>query len=149
MFYVLQYRIDRTRLFTRTFLSWKLKNLFNLVSVFIWFAADLKIWFMCCLEFSLWYISASRSFTWDAALISLGLILKISFVWSCFLMFVIRVLNFLGFTIILFSLNQSKATSHSDSKDPINSWIVLLNKQERCHLQNYAQLLIKWNERSH
>ena len=38
--------------------------------------------------------------------------------------------NFHGFTIILFSLNQFKATSHSDSKDPINSSIVLL-KQAR------------------
>ena len=50
--------------------------------------------------------------------------MKISFVWSYFLLSIIMAWNFPGFTIILFSLNQFKATSYSDSKDTINSWIV-------------------------
>ena len=42
---VQQLTFDRTKLFTRAFLSWKPKNLFNLISAFNWFAADLQIRF--------------------------------------------------------------------------------------------------------
>ena len=74
--------------------------------------------------------STPRTFTWDASLISLVPILKISFEWSCFLLSIIMAWIFPVFTLILFSLNQFKATSDSDSKDPIISAIVLV-KQAR------------------
>ena len=113
------------------------------------FAAYLQIRFMCCSKFSLLSVSTPVRFTWDATLMCLEPILKISFVWFCFLLAIIMAWNFPGFTIILFSLKQFKATLHSDAKDPINSWIVLLKQARVLSSAKLRQLLIKWNKWSH
>ena len=123
-------KFDKTKLFTKTILSWNPKKLVNLIGAFSWFTADLKIWFICCSKLSLLSTFNPRCFTWDATLIFLEGILKNSFTWWCFHSSIIMTWNFPGFAIILFSKNHFKETSHWDSKDPINSWIVFL-KQAR------------------
>ena len=60
-------------------------------------------------------------------------------------MSIIMAWHFPGFTVILFSLKQLKAISHSHSKDPVNSGIVF-PKQARIKELTYAKLFAVTNK---
>ena len=104
------------KMLVNAFFSSRFTNIRSLIRAWSWFAADLQIFVICRLKFSLSSICTSRSLTDDEIFIFFWSILMYSAVWFYFFLSMIMLWNFPRFTIILLDWNHEIAVLLSDSR---------------------------------
>ena len=131
------------KMLVNAFFSSRFRNIRSLIRAWSWFAADLQIFVICRLKFSLSSVCTSRSLADDDVFIFFWSILMYSAVWFYFFLSMIMLWNFPRFTIILLDWNHEIAVLLSDSRTNFKFLIFDSNARRELSSRIWSHLLKK------